>query len=374
VGENLPVPNGSLRREAASLSVAWRSFVPDHVIRTLLRSSGRTPLANTERADAVVLVIDVVGFTPMSEALTRSGAYGTEELTRILNSWFDTMAGLVSRYGGSVAEFAGDALTAVFWCDPRTRRMTERRAVQCALDMQAETAGFQTIATRAGTFGLAMKAGLAAGPLLSTVVGDPAIRLCYVLAGPALDRATAAERHAGRGEVVVDPELLEGGMSTEILERRGRWSVVGSVRERVSPVRPAPLDSIDEETARRLAPFLHPAIAERLRAGRRDLVNEHRKVTVAFVGLPGLAAADSRSVAALQRFLAAAVRVIDRYDGHLRQVATGDKGNLLLAYFGAPVSHENDEERAVRCSLELLARVRGDRRLGQSRRAPRAGC
>jgi predicted ATPase/class 3 adenylate cyclase len=364
VGENRPVPHGSLRHEAADLSAAWRSFVPDYVVRTLLSHPGRTPIANTERTDAVVLVIDVVGFTPMSEALTRSGAYGTEELTGLLNGWFDTMVDLVSKYGGSVAEFAGDALTAVFWCDSGTRRSTERRAVRCALDMQAEMAGFQTIVTRAGTFWLAMKAGLAAGPLLSTVMGDPAIRLCYVLAGPALERATTAEHHARRGEVVVDRGLLEGGLSAEVMERRGRWSVVASVRERVSLVRPAPLDSIDEDTATRLAPFFHPAIAERLRSGRRDLVNEHRKVTVAFVGLPELAADDSSSVAALQRCLAGAVRVIDRYDGHLRQVATGDKGNLLLAYFGAPVSHENDEERAVRCSLELLALPSGPFRAG----------
>jgi predicted ATPase/class 3 adenylate cyclase len=364
VGENLPVPDGSLRREEADLSAAWRSFVPDYVVRTLLSHPGETPVANTERADAVVLFIDVVGFTPMSEALTRSGTYGTEELTRILNGWFNTMADLVTRYGGSVAEFAGDALTAVFWCDSRTRRVTERRAVQCALDMQAEMTSLQTILTRAGTFGLAMKAGLAAGPLLFTIMGDPAIRLGYVLAGPALDLAATAEQHARRGEVVVDRGLLEDGLSAEALERRGRWSVVGGLRGRAEPARPAPLDSIDEGTARRLAPFLHPAIAERLRSGRRDLVNEHRKVTVAFVGLPELATDDPRSVATLQRFLAAGVRVIDRYGGHLRQVATGDKGTLLVVFFGTPVSHEDDEERAIGCSLEVLQLPGGPFRAG----------
>jgi predicted ATPase/class 3 adenylate cyclase len=364
VGENRPVPDGSLRGEEADLSAAWRSFVPDYVVRTVLRHSGETPVANTERTDAVVLFADVAGFTPMSEALTRSGAYGTEELTRILNGWFDTMVDLVSRYGGSVAEFAGDALTAVFSCDSRTRGATERRAVQCALDMQAEMARFQAIVTRAGTFGLAMKAGLAAGPLVLTIMGDPVIRLSYVLAGQALDRAATAEHHARRGEVVVDRGLLEDGLGAEVLERRGRWPVIGSLRGRVSPVRPAPLDSIDEGTARRLAPFFHPAIAERVRSGRRDLVNEHRKVTVAFVGLPDLAADDPRSVAALQSFLAAAVRAIDRYGGHLHQVATGDKGSLLVAFFGAPVSHENDEERAVRCGLELLQLPGGPFRAG----------
>src|SRR6266498_1490757 len=260
MGESGLSMDGSLRREEADLGVAWRSFVPDYVIRMLLRHPDEMPIASVEHTDAVVLFADVVGFTPMSEALARSGAYGTEELTRILNGWFDTMADLVWRYGGTVAEFAGDALTAVFWCDSGTRRLTERWAVQCALDMQAEMAGFQTIVTRAGTFWLAMKAGLAAGPLLSTVMGDPAIRLCYVLAGPALERATTAEHHARRGEVIVDRELLEGGVSAEVLERRGPWSVVGSLRERVSRVRPAPLDPIDEDTARRLAPFFHPAI------------------------------------------------------------------------------------------------------------------
>ncbi|MFL6187896.1 MAG: adenylate/guanylate cyclase domain-containing protein, partial [Actinomycetes bacterium] len=338
--------------------------MPDDVIRTLLRNPHETPLANSEYADAVMLFIDVAGFTPRSEALTKSGSYGTEELTRILNGWLDTMASLVSLYGGAVAEFAGDALTAVFWPGAETRRPTERRAVGCALSMQAEMARFQAVNTRAGTFDLAMKAGLGAGPLLVSIMGDPAIRLGYVLAGPALDRAARAEQHARRGEVVVDHRLLQGGLDAEVLERRGPWSVVSRLHGSVSPVRPAPVDSVDEGTARRLAPFLHPAIAERLRSGRRDFVNEHRKVTVAFVGVPELAMDDPGSVAALQRFLAAAVRVIDRYGGHLRQVATGDKGSLLVACFGAPVSHEDDEERAVHCCLELLRLPGGPFRAG----------
>jgi class 3 adenylate cyclase/tetratricopeptide (TPR) repeat protein len=364
VDENQSVPDASVRREEEGPSAAWRSFVPDYVVRTLLSNPHETPLGNSECTDAVVLFIDVAGFTPMSEALTNSGAYGTEELTRILNGWFDTMASLVSLYGGAVAEFAGDALTAVFWSDAETRRATQRRAVGCALYMQAEMARFQIINTRAGTFELAMKAGLAAGPLMASIMGDPAIRLGYVLAGPALDRAVRAEQHARRGEVIVDHRLLAGGLDAEVLEHRGSWSVVGRLHGLVSPVQPAPLDPVDVGTARRLAPFLHPAIAERLRSGRRDFVNEHRKVTVAFVGVPELSMDDPQSVAALQRFLAAAVRAIDRYGGHLRQVATGDKGSLLLACFGAPVSHEDDEERAVHCCLELLRLPGGPFRAG----------
>jgi predicted ATPase/class 3 adenylate cyclase len=354
---------GDPRREPADLSVAWRSFVPDYVIWSLLRRPDQTPTAGVERADAVVLFADVVGFTPMSEALARSGAYGTEELTRILNGWFGTMVELAAGAGGSVAEFAGDALTAVFWRDHRTWRATRRRALRCALAMQAATARFQTIATRAGSFGLAMKVGVGAGPLLRGIVGDPAIRLAYLLAGPALDRAAAAEQHARSGEVVVDGALLDPDLGAVVVERRAGWSVVGGLRGRVAR-RPAAFQWIDDRTAGWLAAFLHPAIAERLRSGQRDLVNEHRKVTVVFVGLPEPTADDPASVAGLQRFVAAAVRVVDRYEGHLRQVACGDKGTVLVAFFGAPVGHEDDEDRAVRCGLELLQLPGGPFRAG----------
>jgi class 3 adenylate cyclase/tetratricopeptide (TPR) repeat protein len=346
------------------MSSTWRSFVPEYVVQALLRDPNSMPIPNPEPTEAVVLFADVVGFTPMSEALARAGSYGTEELTRILNSWFDAMAGRISHYGGSVVEFSGDALTAVFGYQRRTRRATVWRGVQCALDMQAVTASFQAVATRAGTFGLAMKAGLAAGPLLLAIVGEPAIRLESVFAGQALDLAAAAERHATSGEVVVDDKLLEDGLGIEVVERRGRWCVVGGLRRRASAVRWAPREGMDMGVASRLVSFLHPAIADRLRSGRHDLVNEHRKVTVAFLGLPTFSSGDQPGVAALQGCLAVAVRVIDRYDGHLHQVLTGDKGNLLIVSFGAPVSHEDDEERAVHCCLELLGLPGGPFRAG----------
>ena len=103
--------HGGLRDERAPLGAAWGSHVPDYVIRLLQSHPDETPIARSDSAEAVVLVADVAGFTPMSEALARSGHYGTEELTGILNGWFASMSERITHYGGSVAEFAGDALT-----------------------------------------------------------------------------------------------------------------------------------------------------------------------------------------------------------------------------------------------------------------------
>ena len=45
--------------------------------------------------------------------------------------------------------------------------------------------------------------------------------------------------------------------------------------------------------------------------------------------------------------------IIHRYGGRLNRVITGDKGSLLHLIFGAPMAHEDNEERAVGCALEM---------------------
>ena len=43
--------------------------------------------------------------------------------------------------------------------------------------------------------------------------------------------------------------------------------------------------------------------------------------------------------------------VIERFDGHIAQYL----GDGLLVYFGYPVAHEDDAQRAVRTGLEIVA-------------------
>ena len=221
--ESLDSGNGHGRSRP---DAAWRAHVPDHVIALLRDHPDRTPITGGEPTDAVVLVADVSGFTPMSEVLARSGHHGIEELGGILNAWFDAMNERIRAYGGSLAEFAGDALIAVFDGGAPTRPTAARRAVQCALDMQAGMARFQPVPTRAGPFHLTMKVGLAAGPLLQTVMGDPAVRVGPVLLGPALQRAVVAEHRARGNEVIAADELVEPCDGLVERDRRG-WLVRG---------------------------------------------------------------------------------------------------------------------------------------------------
>ena len=58
--------------------------------------------------------------------------------------------------------------------------------------------------------------------------------------------------------------------------------------------------------------------------------------------------------------------VVGRYDGYVDKYA----GDALLAFFGAPVSHEDDAERALACALEMHERFAAIRpRLGDEAQA-----
>jgi class 3 adenylate cyclase/tetratricopeptide (TPR) repeat protein len=335
--------------DAPGFAATWRSYLPDHIVR-LLPPSGEIEPPVARRADAVMLFADVVGFTAMAEALAGSGSYGTEQLTGIINRWFAVTAEAIARHGGSVVDFAGDALVGMFTYTPASQPEVARQAVRCAELIRAATASVGSVLTLAGTRSLTMRMGLAGGPVQLMLLGDPAIRLQHLVAGPALNSAVDALHRAQQGEIVVDAALREvAGLAADSAD----------IDIAVAAPPASPIDS-----DRLLTPFLHPEIRKRLRSGRQEFVNEHRNVTTGFVQLPELSVDDPDTVAALQRYLAAGVAVIDRYQGHLRHLMADDKGTVLVAVFGTPVSHENDEERAIRSCLELLALPGGPYRAG----------
>lgn len=106
-----------------------------------------------------------------------------------------------------------------------------------------------------------------------------------------------------------------------------------------------------QQTLRTLMPM---SLAAKIQAAAVEIVGERRKVTVLFLDIADFSAIthalDSEDVYLLideaMRLLA---EVVYKYEGTIDKY-TGDG---LMALFGAPVTHENDPERAVRAALEM---------------------
>ena len=76
----------------------------------------------TERRLCSVLFVDLVGFTPLSEGRD------PEEVRELLSRYFDIARTVVTRYGGTIEKFIGDAVMAV-WGTPVAVEGDAERAV-----------------------------------------------------------------------------------------------------------------------------------------------------------------------------------------------------------------------------------------------------
>ena len=104
-----------------------------------------------------------------------------------------------------------------------------------------------------------------------------------------------------------------------------------------------------------MARFVPAVIDERLRLGLSELVAEHRPVTVLFARFEGLDFDDPACGVPLQRFMTVVFQRILYHGGTVDKVEQADKGNLIMALFGAPRALERSEEAAIACALELRA-------------------
>ena len=149
---------------------------------------GREPA--TERRVCSVLFCDVVGFTPLSEVRD------PEAVRELLSEYFEVARTVITRYGGVVEKFIGDAVMAV-WGTPAATEGDAERAVRAALDLVIAVA---ELGAEAGLPGLAVRAGV--------VTGEVAVNLGAVgegmVAGDAVNTASRVQAAAEPGSVLVD--------------------------------------------------------------------------------------------------------------------------------------------------------------------------
>jgi class 3 adenylate cyclase len=218
-----------------------------------------------ERRVCSVLFCDVVGFTSLSE--TRD----PEAVRELLSEYFSVAKTVISRYGGVVEKFIGDAVMAV-WGTPAATEGDAERAVRAALDLVAAVA---ELGDETGVPGLAARAGV--------VTGEVAVNLGAVgegmVAGDTVNTAARVQAAAEPGRVLVDvttqhlagsaigfadprEHALKGKASPERLWRATRvLSTVGG-SQRVDGLE-APLTGRDAEL-RTIKDLFHAAAERRI--------------------------------------------------------------------------------------------------------------
>jgi class 3 adenylate cyclase len=172
-----------------------RQYLSPDVARTLIEDPTRAALGGME-VDVTVLFADLRGYTSYAERRSPT------EVVAMLNAAFGAAVPIVLKEGGTVVQFMGDAMMAVFNA-PNPQPDHARRAARAALGMQRAVLSLPSAAGRPK-----FRVGLNSGPALVGNIGAADIRN-FLAIGDTTNLAARLQTYAPEGSVVIGAQTYE---------------------------------------------------------------------------------------------------------------------------------------------------------------------
>ena len=292
-------------------------------------------------SEAAALFVDLSGFSKMTDMLSRHEQPGAEALTEIMRATFEPLVDAVYSQGGFVVGYMGDAFTAIFTEQP-ARDPAVFRCLDAAIRMQTYIRDHPQAETPFGQYPMSIKVGISFGAVSWKIIeASKAKRATYCMRGSSVGVAVAAEKCARPGEIFADRsayEYLQDVVNGQLVGECYRLTNVLTelpIPRSFSPPPPAP------ETMQ----IFIPEIITNLPA-----VGEFRQVVNLFVDIP----IDPMDDDAVTPFMDVVFSLQAQYGGYFLRPEISDKGFNLLMFWGAPLAHETDIDRALNFILDLV--------------------
>ena len=182
-----------LERAAVAVELASpASYTPKHLADRILTS--RAALEG-ERKQVTVLFVDVSGFTALSARLD------PEDVHVLMTRAFELMLAEVHRYEGTVNQFLGDGIMALFGA-PLAHEDHAQRAVRAALGIQRSLEEYQRDLVRDRGLTFKVRQGLNSGLVVVGSIGSD-LRMDYTAVGDTTNVAARLQQGAAPGQVVI---------------------------------------------------------------------------------------------------------------------------------------------------------------------------
>ena len=174
------------------------THLPDVVVQSDHRRSLPFRITN----EAVLLFLDISGFTALCEKYSQAAKTGTEQLTKTLNGYMSALVSEIITYDGDILKFAGDAILSMWPVDSLlAMNLTCENVIHCALDIQRKHGTYTT----SDGVTLKVKIGIAAGEIQILIIGNDEERT-YIEVGRGIEDVNKAENMCEKGgDVVVAP-------------------------------------------------------------------------------------------------------------------------------------------------------------------------
>ena len=186
------------RRQVQSL---FGEYVPAGVVSQLLDQGRVEAATGGERLDVALLFCDLRGFTTMAESLEPA------QVRDVLNAYYRATTRIVFDHGGTVMQYVGDEVFAVFGA-PIPQGGAAATALDCALAMQRANQALNEQLAGRGLPPVAYGIGLHGGEVVAAHVGNE-IRRQYAVVGDPVNVGSRLCGQARAGEVVVSDAVLD---------------------------------------------------------------------------------------------------------------------------------------------------------------------
>jgi adenylate cyclase len=169
---------------------AAAGYTPRHLVERVLKD--RSAMIG-ERKRVTVLFADIKGSTRLAEQA------GAEAWHGILDRFFGLLAAAVHRYEGTINQYTGDGVMALFGA-PVAHEDHAERACHAALDMQSAVREFADALRLERGLNLTLRIGLNTGEVVVGRIGDD-LRMDYTAQGATVNLAARLEQICEPGQV-----------------------------------------------------------------------------------------------------------------------------------------------------------------------------
>lgn len=186
--------NQDLERHSRFVRSTFGRYLSDDVVASLLDTPEGLKLGGESR-HVTILMADLRGFTSLSARLA------PEQVVSVLNHYLGTMVDVITRYGGTIDEFIGDAVLVIFGA-PIWREDHAQSAVACAMAMQLAMTSVNERNLREELPEVEMGVGVNTGEVVVGNIGSDT-RAKYGVVGSPVNLTSRIESYTIGGQVLI---------------------------------------------------------------------------------------------------------------------------------------------------------------------------
>lgn len=192
--EELETSNHQLAVAKEQIRKTFGRYLSDEIVQAILETPDGMKLGGVEQV-VTIMMTDIRGFSAICERVS------AEQVVSMLNQYFDVMTDIIFRYKGTIDEFMGDGILAMFGA-PIQREDDAQRAVACAMEMLLAMPEVNRRNLAAGYPEINIGIGIHTGKVIVGNLGSYK-RMKYGLVGHNINLTSRIESYTVGGQILI---------------------------------------------------------------------------------------------------------------------------------------------------------------------------